>query len=95
MERTYYSLDDIRKEINAADTYSGPYAMSDNFSGFLNKSLSKAGCAQNTDAGYEPSQSFTCFKQYIWPRFYQEAIVYVDSDENEDFVKKFSRTKVG
>ena len=95
MERTYYTLDDIRREINAADKYSGPYAVSDNFSGFLNKSLAKAGFAQNTQAGTEPNEDFTCFKQYIWPRFYQEAIIYVDSDETEDFVEKFCRTKVG
>ena len=95
MERTYYTLDDIRKDIGIYNDTEGPYGISDNFSGFLNLCLAKAGFTQNTQAGTESSQSFTCFRQYIWPRFYNEAVIYVDSDDNDTFMKKFSRTKVG
>ncbi len=95
MERTYYTLDDIRKSIGTNLNKSGPYAIGDvYFSSFLNSCLNKAGL---TEAPYvdETLETLTCFKNYIWPRFYQEAIIYTDSDESEDFVEKFARTKVG
>lgn len=94
MERTYYTLDDIRKAVNLSPDFKGPYAMQDSFlSGFLNDCLKKVG--YNTTIFTETTESNNCFRNYIWPRFYQEVIVYVDSDENEDFVEKFCRTKVG
>ena len=95
MERTYYTLDDIRKYIGTNRDKNGPYSIGDiYFSSFLNSCLSKAGF---TEAPYldETLETLTCFKNYIWPRFYQEAIIYVDSDESESFVEKFCRTKVG
>ena len=96
MERTYYTLDDIRKTLSAYWTEAnGPYSMSLNsFSVFLNECLKKVNftlCSTFT----ETNESTNCFRDYIWPRFYQEAIIYTDSDETEDFVKKFCRTKVG
>ena len=94
-ERTYYTLDDIRKAVNISPNLKGPYAMKNSaFSTFLNACLSEAGF---DDAPYfsDTSESVNCFQKYIWPRFYQEAIIYVDSDEDEDFVKKFARTKAG
>ena len=93
MERTYHTLDDIRKALEI--TGEGPYTMADiSLSSFLNSCLSKVNF---TAAPHftETQDSVKCFKEYIWPRFYQEAIIYVDSDESEDFVKKFARTKVG
>lgn len=94
MERTYYTLDDIRKAVNLSPDLKGPYAMQDSsLSGFLNDCLKKVG--YNTTIFTETTESNNCFRNYIWPRFYQEVIVYVDSDENEDFVEKFCRTKVG
>lgn len=94
MERTYYTLDDIRKAVNLSPDLKGPYAMQDSsLSGFLNGCLKKVG--YNTTIFTETTESNNCFRNYIWPRFYQEVIVYVDSDENEDFVEKFCRTKVG
>ena len=97
MERTYYTLDDIRKEINLFPNEEGPYTITDMyFSEFLNNCLKKAGF-KGKEAAYadETVETIKCFKEYIWPRFYQEAIIYVDSDEIEDFVEKFARTKVG
>lgn len=94
-ERTYYTLDDIRIEVGINPNNKGPYTMS-------SKSLSKFLDDCLTEAGYDTSpyfaetpESITCFKDYIWPRFYQEAIIYADLDKNEDFVEKFARTKVG
>ena len=95
MERTYYTLDDIRKALGESYSGEGPYSMSTKaFSSFLNACLSKANF---TSAPYfsDTAESVNCFQKYIWPRFYQEAVIYVDSDETEDFVKKFARTKVG
>ena len=93
--RTYYTLDDIRKAVNISASAEGPYASSGTLGGFLNLCLDKAGFTRNEQAPTESSQAITCFKSYIWPRFYQEAIIYIDSDENEDFLEKFCRTKVG
>ena len=93
MERTYYTLDDIRKALEI--TGEGPYTIaSRTLSSFLNSCLSKVNFVT---APYftETSESANCFQLYIWTRFYQEAIIYVDSDESEDFVEKFCRTKVG
>ena len=95
MERTYYTLDDIRKEIPQFSATSGPYAMNkETLSGFLNACLQKAGLALHSTI-LEGSEALKCFKDYIWPRFYKEFVVYVDSDESEDFTEKFAETKVG
>ena len=93
MERTYYTLDDIRKALEI--TGEGPYAIgSRSLSTFLNACLNKVNF---TAAPYfnDTVESVKCFQSYIWPRFYQEVVVYVDFDETEDFVEKFCRTKVG
>ena len=93
MERTYYTLDDIRKALEI--TGEGPYAIGNrSLSSFLNSCLSKVNF-NVAPAFTEREESLKCFQSYIWPRFYQEAIIYVDSDESEDFVEKFCRTKVG
>ena len=94
--RTYYTLDDIRKALNG---YSGegPFSMlvaSSGFISFMNKCLLYSNYSQ-IEGTIEDAQGYECFVNYIWPRFYQEAVIYVDSDEDEDFVKKFARTKVG
>ena len=107
--RTYYTLDDIRKSLGGNYTSgAGPYSLktisfsdflidwesSTGFVQFMNKCLSYNGYSTIVETT-EAAEAYTCFANYIWPRFYQEAIIYVDSDEDEDFVKKFSRTKVG
>ena len=96
MERTYYTLDDIRKAIGGSYlTGEGPYSMNlKAFSSFLNDCLNKVNFTLFSTFA-ETDESQMCFRNYIWPRFYQEAIIYVDSDETEDFVEKFCRTKVG
>ena len=93
--RIYYTLDDIRKEVGGSHaSVEGPYSQQySSLVEFLNACLRKVG--YNTALFTEKSESYNCFRNYIWPRFYQEAIIYVDSDEDEDFVKKFARTKVG
>ena len=91
--RTYYTLDDIRKALEI--TGEGPYAIaSRSLSSFLNSCLSKVNFTAAPTFS-ETVETLTCFSKHIWPRFYQEAVVYVDSDETEDFIEKFCRTKVG
>ena len=94
-ERTYYTLDDIRKALGGNYAQGeGPYSQQYSFFGvFLNACLEKVG--YNTALFNEKNESNKCFQEYLWPRFYQEAIIYVDSDEDEDFVEKFARTKIG
>ena len=93
--RTYYTLDDIRIEVGLYPTAKGPYTMSNiSLSTFLNTCLREAGY-DTAPTSTETNEAITCFRNYIWPRFYNEAVIYVDSDEDEDFVKKFARTKVG
>ena len=96
MERTYYTLDDIRKVLGGSYVETaGPYSLSlKTFNDFLNDCLWKAGFSMRQGVS-ESNESTICFHDYIWPRFYQEVVVYVDSDEDEDFVKKFASTKVG
>ena len=93
--RTYYTLDDIRKAIGGSyASGEGPYSQQFSaLSNFINDCLKKVG--YNPTIFTETNVTNNCFGDYIWPRFYQEAIVYVDSDETEDFVEKFCRTKVG
>ena len=94
MERTYYSLDDIRKAVEINISQNGPYSLQySSLSGFLKSCLQKVG--YDTASFIETNESQTCFSNYIWPRFYNEFVVYVDLDENEDFLKKFCRTKAG
>ena len=96
-ERTYYTLDDIRKEAGLYLNSAGPctmYASYSNLTTFINKCLEEAGF-DIIPVTTEITESEKCFREYIWPRFYQEAIIYADLDKNEDFVEKFCRTKVG
>ena len=95
MERTYYTLDDIRIKVGINPDKKGPYSMQKSaFSEIFNACLTEAGY---DTAPYfsDTAESVNCFQLYIWPRFYQEFVIYTDSDETEDFVKKFARTKVG
>ena len=96
MERTYYTLDDIRKAVGGSyASGEGPYSMSlKAFSTFLNDCLQKVNFTLFSVFA-ETDESQVCFREYIWPRFYNEAIIYTDLDENEDFLEKFCRTKVG
>ena len=97
MERTYYTLDDIRKEVGLYPDTKGPYSVISfgiSLSAFINECLLHANYTRYTGIT-ETTESNKCFKEYIWPRFYQEAIIYRDSDESEDFVEKFARTKIG
>ena len=97
MERTYYTLDDIRGALGGNyASGAGPYSLKTiSFSDFLIDCLVKADFSRRPGANTETNESKTCFRDYIWPRFYQEAIIYTDSDETEGFVEKFARTKVG
>ena len=95
MERTYYTLDDIRIEVGISPNDKGPYTIgSRSLSIFLNTCLTKVGFTESPVYS-DTTEADTCFRFYIWPRFYQEAIIYVDSDETEDFLEKFCRLKVG
>lgn len=95
-ERTYYTLDDIRKALGGSyASGEGPYSMdTKSFSGFLNACLQEAGLTPHSTIS-EGTQASKCFHDYIWPRFYQETITYTDSEEKDDLVQKFSKTKVG
>ena len=93
-ERTYYTLDDIKSEVGMFPQFTGPYGMQiPTMSTFIDTCLKYVKFSSVSEA--ETTESVECFRNYIWPRFYQEAIIYVDSDESESFVEKFCRTKVG
>ena len=97
-ERTYYTLDDIRIEIGISPNDKGPYTIANSSAASLSSFLMN--CFYKLHFSLPPTltetdEARTCFKEYIWPRFYQEAIIYTDLDENEDFVEKFCRTKSG
>lgn len=97
-ERTYYTMDDIRKIVDSISrAYSGPMAMlasSTGFIQFMNKCLIYN--SYSTIVGTnEAAEAYECFVNYIWPRFYNEPIVYVDADEDTTFVDKFCIEKVG
>lgn len=94
MERTYYTLDDLRIAVNLSPDLKGPYAMQDSLSNFIKYCLQSVNYAVRSNIS-DSTEAQICFRDYIWPRFYQEAIIYVDSDESETFVEKFCRTKVG
>lgn len=98
MERTYYTLDDIRKALGGNYAKGeGPYSITDtnlSFSSFIRTCLYTANFAV-PQALTETNEALTCFKSYIWPRFYQEFVIYTDSDEIENFVEKFCSTKAG
>ena len=97
MERTYYTLDDIRKELGSPyNSGAGPYSLKTvSFSDFLGDCLVKVNFSRIPGANTETTESNNCFRNYIWPRFYQEVVIYTDLDKNEDFVEKFAETKVG
>ena len=95
-ERTYYTLDDIRKKIDGYSYADGPYTMSSldkTLSTFLNSCLRKTNFAISELT--ETAESIDCFQNYIWPRFYNETVIYTDLGEKDDLVQKFAKTKVG
>lgn len=97
-ERTYYTLDDIRKEVGISPNDKGPYTITNSSAASL--TLFFINCFYKVNFSLPPTftettETRTCFRDYIWPRFYQEAIIYTDLDESEDFVEKFCRTKAG
>ena len=96
MERTYYTLDDIRKALGGSYiTAEGPYAMlSKTFTSFINDCLEKAALAIRT-GGTETNEAITCFRDYIWPRFYKESVIYSDLGEKDGLIQKFAKTKAG
>ena len=98
MERTYYTLDDIRKEVGISPNDKGPYTIANSsvasLSSFFLNCFYKLGFSLPPTLT-ETTEARTCFNDYIWPRFYQEAIIYVDSDESENFLEKFCYTKAG
>lgn len=97
MERTYYSLEDIRKNLNLYKAYRGPFSMleaSAGFLNFMNTCLASVGYSEIVGT-VEAAEAYTCFANYIWPRFYNEAIIYVDADEDTTFVDKFCTEKIG
>lgn len=98
MERTYYTLDDIRKEVGISPNDKGPYTIANSSAASLSSFIMN--CFYKLRFSLPPTltettETRTCFNNYIWPRFYQEAIIYVDSDKNEDFLEKFCLTKAG
>ena len=98
MERTYYTLDDIRIGIGINPNDKGPYTIANastaSFNSFIINCFYSLGFSLPPVLA-ETEEAKTCFKSYIWPRFYNEAVIYVDSDESEDFVEKFCITKAG
>ena len=98
MERTYYTLDDIRIEVGISPNDKGPYTIANSSAASLSSFIMN--CFYKLHFSLPPTltetdEARTCFKEYIWPRFYQEAIIYVDSDESENFLEKFCITKAG
>ena len=98
MERTYYTLDDIRIKVGISPNDKGPYTIANASNASLSSFLMN--CFYKISYSLPPTltettEAKTCFKEYIWPRFYQEAIIYTDSDEIESFLEKFCRTKAG
>ena len=96
--RVYYTLDNIRKAVGISPNDKGPYTIANSSAASLSSFLMN--CFYKLHFSLPPTltetdEARTCFKEYIWPRFYQEAIIYVDSDEDEDFLEKFCRTKSG
>ena len=94
-ERTYYTLDDIRIKVGISPNDKGPYTMlASSLNNFIRTCLQSAGFIIRPGTTETP-ESEKCFKDYIWTRFYQEAVIYTDTDEIEDFVEKFCETKAG
>lgn len=97
-ERTYYTLDDIRIEVGISPNDKGPYTIANSSAASLSSFIMN--CFYKLHFSLPPTltetdEARTCFKEYIWPRFYQEAIIYVDQDESESFLEKFCITKAG
>ena len=94
-ERTYYTLDDIRKAAEINPTLKGPYSLYDtSFNTFMKTIFQSVGYIYRSGT-IDTNESQVCFRDYIWPRFYQEAIIYTDLDESESFLEKFCSTKAG
>lgn len=79
-ERTYFSMNDMYSDIG-----SGPYAFRSpaqpSCYDFIDQALQAAGY---TTTGLTPSVYLTnCWRDYIWPKFYDKAICFTDEPYKE------------
>ena len=87
--RRYFTLNDVKRDIDLLPITEGPFAMEVAFvkmAEFISKVIKKCGW---TTPNRDWNDSFSnyidiCWQEYIWPKFYDKAICYTDDDTIAD-----------
>ena len=85
-ERRYWTLDDVRHDINLFPNSEGPFVAEFNAlstDGFMKDVIIKCGWQQPANWTFSNYLDI-CWKNYIWPKFYDKPICYSDDNSIAD-----------
>ena len=95
--RRYFTLNDVRHDIDLYPTEEGPFVMeakSAKMTDFISSVMQNCGwIAPSADWNSSfPNYIDICWQKHIWPKFYDKAICYTDDDTiaDDDSEKVFS-----
>ena len=87
--RRYFTLDDIKRNIDLLPITEGPFAMEVavvKMAEFISKVIKKCGWTTPLRDWNDSFSNYIdiCWQNYIWPKFYDKAICYTDDDTIAD-----------
>ena len=87
--RRYFTLDDVKRDIDLLPITEGPFAMEVavvKMAEFISKVIKKCGWTTPLRDWNDSFSNYIdiCWQNYIWPKFYDKAICYTDDDEIAD-----------
>ena len=88
-DRRYFTLDDVKRNIDLLPITEGPFAMEVSIvkmAEFISKVIKKCGWTTPLRDWNDSFSNYIdiCWQNYIWPKFYDKAICYTDDDEIAD-----------
>lgn len=87
--RRYFTLDDVKRDIDLLPITEGPFAMEVavvKMAEFISKVIKKCGWTTPLRDWNDSFSNYIdiCWQNYIWPKFYDKAICYTDDDTIAD-----------
>ena len=96
-DRRYFTLDDVKRNIDLLPITEGPFAMEVavvKMAEFISKVIKKCGWTTPLRDWNDSFSNYIdiCWQNYIWPKFYDKAICYTDDDTiaDDDSAKVFA-----
>ena len=88
-DRRYFTLDDVKRDIDLLPITEGPFAMEVSvvkMAEFISKVIKKCGWTTPLRDWNDSFSNYIdiCWQEHIWPKFYDKAICYTDDDTIAD-----------